>query len=466
MYNSHSQMNTIVVIASIVAACAAVFACLLSWRATGKADGDSGKLDLRLESIERAVKDAQTAVDKLQAGMDMQQKAMESLRANVNDRIDKNRGETTEVLNQFRKELTDMSQKQQENADALRGEIKKEIESFRETIESFRLAMSEGLDKMRENVDDHLERMRAGNEKKLDEMRQTVDEKLEKTLHKRIEASFGNVAKRLEDVQKGLGKMESVSDTMGDLQRVLARAPIRGRMGEEMLEDILRDTLAPDQYEKNWKADALSGESVEFAIKIPQSSGDHLWLPVDSKFPLEDYEHYARAMEEGDKEEAGKRQKKIIRSFEMSAKTIQEKYITPSAKSTEFAVMFVPNEGLYSVLVNEPGFSRKLQQQYRVTAAGPHNFHLLTSTIRVGMQLFAISEQSSEVREVLGLVKNEFEAFGKMLDKAQKHLRHANQSIDDTRTKSESMQKKLRSVETMPQQAVNDTPSLPDLDKE
>lgn len=455
-------MDIIVIVIAFVAAVCAAASAYWSRRAADKADGDSGKLDLRLESIERAVKDAQTAVDKLQAGMDMQQKAMESLRANVNDRIDKSRGETTEVLNQFRKELTDMSQKQQENADALRGAIKKEIESFRETIESFRLAMSGGLDKVRENVDGHLERMRVGNEKKLDEMRQTVDEKLESTLQKRLGESFTAVSKQLTTVHEELGKMQTLAGgmtgTMDNLQRVLTSAPLRGRMGEEMLENILHETLASDQYEKQWRVNPSGDDRVDFAIKIPKSVGEHVWLPVDSKFEIADYERYTQAVDDGDKDGAEKARKSFVKKFKNSAKTIRQKYVAPP-RTTDCAVMFVPTEGLYSVLANEPGLFKELRQQHRTLVAGPQNFYLLVSTIKTGWQFFAISERSAEVWNVLSAVKTEFGNFGEVLAKVKKHLANASQSIDNTEKISEKMQKKLSAVEA-PQQPPLMPPSL------
>lgn len=445
-------MNTIIVIASIAAVCAAVFA-FLSWRAAKSKTSDD--TSPRLDAVDTALKETKTAIDKQHGVLESQQRVMDGLRADINDQTGQSRASMTAEFAQFRKELAVMSQKQEQSTDSLRNNLNGAIETLRK-------ALSDDLNKMRESADGHLERMRKNNDEKLERMRQTVEEKLESTLQKRLGESFTAVSKQLTTVHEELGKMQTLAGgmtgTMDNLQRVLTSAPLRGRMGEEMLENILHETLASDQYEKQWRVNPSGDDRVDFAIKIPKSVGEHVWLPVDSKFEIADYERYMQAADDDDKDGAEKARKSFVRKFKNSAKTIRQKYVVPP-RTTDFAVMFVPTEGLYSVLANEPGLFKELRQEYHIAVAGPQNFYLLVSTIKTGWQFFFISERSAEVWDVLSAVKTEFGNFGEVLAKVKKHLANASQSIDNTEKISEKMQKKLSAVEA-PQQPPLAPPSL------
>lgn len=448
------------VVAAVVVVAAfggAVFG-FLAWRAArGAAMPEEAKGSLQTAAESAAA--TQSGLAELQGALAVMQKASESLRADINKQMADNREEMAKAHDNFRAELTGKFEVQQRNAEEQRREINTQMQT----------ALAQAAQKaeaLREAVGKQMDGIREGNEQKLEQMRRTVDEKLESTLQKRLGESFGAVSAQLAKVHHGLGEMQglagNMTDTMRGLSRVLTVAPIRGRMGEAFLEDILRDTLAPDQYDKDWRPDPASADRVEFAIKIPKAPGEYARLPVDSKFPLADYEQYAQAAEDGDDEAASKARKRVIANFESSAKKIQ-KYAA-SASSTDFAVMFVPTEGLYAILANEPGFFARLQQNYKIAVAGPHNFYLLLSTIKAGWQLFAISERSSEVWKVLSEVKAEFNKFGEVLHKVKTRLRKASESIDDTEKRSEKMRGKLRAVEELPTISNNPPPALPNGD--
>ncbi|MGI9337045.1 MAG: DNA recombination protein RmuC [Gammaproteobacteria bacterium] len=480
-------MNDLLVIAAAVVAVVAFAAALfafLAWRAAkGGAMPEEVKGSLQVAADSSAA--AKSGLSELQGALAVMQKALDtmnsSLRTDINNQLDAmnsslraqmadNREEMAKAHNKFRDEISSRFDTQQRNAEnaltqaaqkaeELREAVGKQMDGIRESneqkLEQMRRTVDEKLEstlqkaeKLREAVGKQMDGIREGNEQKLEQMRRTVDEKLESTLQKRLGESFGKVSERLTEVHQGLGKMQGMTDTMKVLSRVLTSPAARGKMGEEMLEGILRDTLSPEQYDKNWRPDPQSLDCVEFAIKIPKSQGEYARLPVDSKFPLADYEQYVQAAESGDDDGAQKARKRVVANFESSAKKIQ-KY-TASPASTDFAVMFVPTEGLYAVLANEPGFFARLRQNYRIAVAGPHNFYLLLSTIKTGWQLFAVGERSSEVWQVLSEVKTEFGKFGEVLQKVKTQLKNASQNIDITEKSSEKMRDKLRDVEQIP----------------
>ena len=462
-------MNDWFVIIGAVIALAAFVACgfaFLAWRAAAKGGAMIEDAKGSLQTAADSTAAAKSGLSELQGALAVMQQAFESLRADINkqmadncDYINKqmesNREEMTKAHNVFRAELSGKFEKQQRDAEEQRREINTQMK------ESLTQA-AQKAEALRDAVGKQMDGIRESNENKLEQMRKTVDEKLESTLQKRLGESFGAVSELLTKVNQDLGKMHglagNMTDTMNGLNRVLTVAPIRGRMGEELLENILRDILAPEQYDKNWRPDPHSAERVEFAIKIPKAHGEYTRLPVDSKFPIADYELYAKASEKGDDDGATKARKRVIANFESSAKNIQ-KY-TESAASTDFAVMFVPTEGLYAVLANEHGFFSRLLKNHRIIVAGPHNFYLLLSTIKAGWQLFAINERSSEVRKVLSEVKSEFGKFGEVLQKVKTHLKHASQSIDDTDKRREKVRDKLRDVEETPANINTPPPAL------
>ncbi|MCD6535130.1 MAG: DNA recombination protein RmuC [Deltaproteobacteria bacterium] len=306
------------------------------------------------------------------------------------------------------------------------------------------------FDKLRETVDRQLRSMQENNEKKLEQMRQTVDEKLQSTLEKRLGESFKLVSERLEAVQRGLGDMQSLASGVGDLKRMLTNVKARGTWGEFQLGDILGQILTPDQFARNVQPKADSSAIVEYAIRLPGvDDGSSIWLPIDAKFPQEDYLRLLDAAEIADLEAVEKSTAALIRAIQNSAKDISDKYLDPP-QTTDFALMFLPTEGLYSEVLRQPGLVEKLQQQYRVVVAGPTTLAAILNSLRMGFRTLAIEKRSSEVWTVLSAVKTEFGKFGEVLAKVKKQLDTASNTIEMTGARTRAMEKKLRNVEALP----------------
>ena len=293
--------------------------------------------------------------------------------------------------------------------------------------------------------------MRDSNEKKLEQMRTTVDEKLQSTLEKRLGESFKLVSERLEAVQRGLGDMQNLATGVGDLKRVLTNVKTRGTWGEYQIGDILEQILAPDQYEKNVQPKPNSQEIVEYAVKLPGRDDDStVWLPIDAKFPQEDYQRLLDAAEAADAEGVEKSTKDLVRAIQTAAKDISSKYLEPP-HTTDFAIMFLPTEGLYAEVLRQPGMIETLQQTHRVVVAGPTTLSAILNSLRMGFRTLAIEKRSSEVWEVLAAVKTEFGKFGDVLAKVKKQLATASNTIDSTEVRTRAMERKLKSVEQLPQ---------------
>jgi len=301
------------------------------------------------------------------------------------------------------------------------------------------------------------------NENKLEQMRKTVDEKLHETLEKRLGESFKLVGDQLQAVQKGLGEMQSLANGVGDLKRVLTNVKARGTWGEYQLEAILEQILNPDQYEKNVKPKEGSRETVEFAIKLPGMNGDQrpVWLPIDAKFPKEDYERLVDAAQVGDADLVKQATAALAREIEKCAGDIHSKYINPPV-TTDFAIMFLPTEGLYAEVLRQPGLQDMLQQKYRVVATGPTTLAALLNSLRVGFRTLAIEKRSSEVWQILAAVKTEFGKFGEVLDKIKRQVSTVSNSLDETTTRTRAMERKLRTVEELPHDQAQSLLELPD----
>jgi DNA recombination protein RmuC len=294
--------------------------------------------------------------------------------------------------------------------------------------------------------------MREANEKKLEEMRRTVDEKLQGTLEKRLGESFKLVSERLDAVHKGLGEMQTLATGVGDLKNVLTNVKVRGTWAEYQLEAILEQVLTPEQFDRNVATREGSAERVEFAIRLPgrgDDPDDCVWLPIDSKFPQEDYLRLAEAAREGDADSVAQSTKELLRSVTQSAKTISDKYLNPP-QTTDFAVLYLPTEGLYAEVLRQPGLISQLQQDHRVVVSGPTTIAALLSSLRLGFRTLAIEKQASEVWQVLAAVKTEFGKFGGVLDKVKKQLATASNTIEETQTRTRVMARKLREVEQLP----------------
>ncbi len=311
------------------------------------------------------------------------------------------------------------------------------------------------LESMRQTVETKLSELQADNTAKLEQMRATVDEKLHHTLERRFGESFRLVSEHLEQVQKGLGEMQTLAAGVGDLKRVLANVKVRGTMGEVQLESLLEQTLTRDQYRQNVATTPAGRERVDFAIWLP---GGHdrdqgIWLPVDAKFPLEDYQRLLDSEEAGDQAgmlDAGKQLEARVRQ---EARSIREKYVHPPF-TTDFAILFVPIEGLFAEILRRPGLWDALQREYRVIVTGPTTISALLNSLQMGFRTLAIEQRSSEVWILLATVKEEFGKFGDILERTQKKLQEASSTIDTAAVRSRAIERKLRSVETLPPESM------------
>ncbi|MBS1669634.1 MAG: DNA recombination protein RmuC [Bacteroidetes bacterium] len=312
------------------------------------------------------------------------------------------------------------------------------------------------LDIIRDTVEKKISQLQEGNEKKLDEMRRTVDEKLNETLEKRLGESFKQVSDRLEAVHKGLGEMQSLASSVGDLKKVMSNVKSRGILGEYQLQNLIEDLLTNEQYEKNVKTKLGSGAVVEFAIKMPHGGDTEktLWLPVDSKFPKEDYEALVEAYERGDIEGMEEYRKAFVKSIRKNAQDIKEKYIDPP-NTTEYGIMFLPYESLFGEVLRTPGLFEQLQREFKITVTGPTTLSALLNSLQMGFRTLAIEKRSSEVWDLLGAVKTEFGQFGDVLAKTKRKLIEATNVIDHSETRTRAIERKLRNVQELPQDKTN-----------
>lgn len=296
-------------------------------------------------------------------------------------------------------------------------------------------------------LDARMESLRMANDRQLTEMRRTVDEKLTESLDKRLNDSFAQVSQRLEQVYKGLGEMQSLAVGVGDLKKVLTNVKTRGIWGEMQLGSLLSSMLAPNQYDENVAVVPGSAERVEFAVRLPGKDTDVLYLPIDSKFPQEDYLRLVEASQSGDAAAAEAARKALVQHMKQEAKRIAAKYVSPP-HTTDFAVMFLPIEGLYAEVVQSPELCESLQREYRIVVAGPSTLTALLNALQMGFRTLAIEKRSSEVWSLLGAVKTDFDKFSDVLEKTRQRLVQATESIDNAFTRTRSIQRKLGSVET------------------
>lgn len=314
-------------------------------------------------------------------------------------------------------------------------------------FQTFSLENEQKLDNIRQTVSRQLNYIQEDNNKKLDEMRKTVDEKLQKTLESTMQQSFGLVNERLEQVYKGLGEMQTLAVGVGDLKKVLSNVKTRGILGEIQLGAILKEILAPEQYEENVVTKSRGSERVEFAVKLPAEDDGFIYLPIDSKFPADTYMALQNAYESADATAIDNASKLLLSTLKKEAKDIHEKYIEPPY-TTEFAIMFLPTEGLYCEAVNR-GMIEVLQRDYKVNLAGPSTMAALLNSLQMGFKTLAVQKRSAEVWKVLGSVKNEFEKFEKVIDDTQKRLEQANAELDKlVGVRTRAINRHLKAVET------------------
>lgn len=339
-----------------------------------------------------------------------------------------------------------------------REELSRTLATFSQTIStqmgSIAGVQNQQSEMLRGAVEQRLERLQQDNAAKLEQMRQTVDEKLHATLEQRLSHSFQQVSERLEQVHKGLGEMRSLAAGVGDLKKVLSNVKTRGVMGEVQLGALLEQLMTREQYETNVATRPDSRERVEFAIKLPGAGGDAgpVWLPIDAKFPLEDYERLQAAQEAGEPLSVEIAAKALEARVRLEARAISEKYLEPP-HTTDFGLLYLPFEGLYAEVLRRPGLFEQLQRDWRVTLCGPTTLSALLNSLQMGFRTLAIERRSSEVWKVLGAVKSEFGKFAEVLASTKRQLETVANSIDAAETRTRQIERKLKDVEVLPETA-------------
>jgi len=388
----------------------------------------------------KAYEDAEKTIrEELRLGRDDASKSAIGLREEVTKGIKS----ANDMLSSNLKDISQLQQKQLEH-------MTKQLKDLTE-------GNQKSLDNVRETFDSRVKELQDSNEKKLEEMRNTVDEKLHDTLEKRLGESFKLVSDRLEAVQRGLGEMQNLATGVGDLKRVLTNVKARGTWAEVQLGALLEQMLSPGQYEQNVHTKPESRQTVEYAIKLPGPKDEPdscIWLPIDSKFPQEDYLRIQEAADKAEPDAVQKACEALARSIKSSAQDIYDKYVYPP-KTTDFAIMFLATEGLYAEVLRQPALVEQIQTQFRIVIAGPTTLAAILSSLRMGFQTLAIEQRAAEVWKVLRAVKTEFGKFGGVLDKVKKQLNTASNTIDQTGVRTRAMEKALRSVEQMPEDEVS-----------
>ena len=393
----------------------------------------------------------------------------ESITTNLRDfsfdqanKLDEMKKEQKELSQKTIEQLDKITNAVQERLSAMMEQAKTDSNTSRQTIENafqgFNKTFKEGVADMNNiqkekfgQLEEKQMKLVESTEKKLEQVRETVDEKLQKTLNERLGQSFELVGKQLESVQKGLGEMQTLAQDVGGLKKVLSNVKMRGGFGEVQLSMLLENILAPDQYEPNVKLKEGSTELVEFAIKMPNKEGDRnfVWLAIDAKFPRDAYEYLQNAYDTNDVTQIEEAQKNLELTIRKMAKDICEKYINPP-NTTDFAIMFLPFEGIYAEVVRKASLLEDIQRQCKVVITGPTTLAAILNSLQMGFKTLAIQKRSSEVWNILGAVKKEFESFGGMLEKAQKNIQTASNQIDEVMGKrTRAIQRKLKSVEVL-----------------
>jgi DNA recombination protein RmuC len=393
--------------------------------------------------------------EELAAGADRTSKAlitqMTSIATVQNNQIDGFSRQLVELTAANERRLLEL----RETVDLKLREVKDDARLGREetaaALKRFVDTLGERFSEIRVTVESRLDSIQKDSAEKLEKMRATVDEKLHETLEKRLGESFKQVADRLEQVHKGLGEMQTLAADVGGLKQVLSNVKTLGLAGEMQLASLLEQALVPEQYEKNVATRPKSKDRVEFAVRLPGRDGQaQVWLPIDSKFPTTDYQMLIQAQEAGDVAGVQAAAKALEGRVRLEARSIRDKYVEPPA-TTDFAILFVPTEGLYAEILRRPGLFQQLQNEFRVTVCGPVNLIAFLNSLQMGFRTLAIEKRSSEVWEVLGAVKTEFESFGRVLANTKKQLESVANSIESAETRTRQMARKLKSVEALPE---------------
>lgn len=419
--NTVLLMSVVGVVILAVAAFAVTMNRLQGTRATG--------VELRMDGIER------------------RQQGLDSM---IRDELARSRNETGSAIRDLTGDMKNFS-------DAIVGQMTQAANLQLQQLGGFTnnlTAMSDGnekrLNEMRATVEARLKDLQTNNTEKLDKIRSIVDRELHDTLEKRIGESFRNVSERLEEVHRGLGEMRHLASSVGDLRKVLVNVKTRGTLGEIQLGHILEEILTPQQYEKNIVTRLGSGEYVEYAVKLPgkDEDGSIIWLPIDAKFPVEDFQRLLDAYELGDRDKVEEAAKRLEADIKGEAKKIRDKYIDPP-HTTDFAVMFLPAEGLYAEVLRRIGLFESIQREYHVIISGPSTLAAILNSLAMGFNTLAIERRSAEIWKVLGAVKTEFGRFADILARAQKKIDEAGKSIECASKKTRTIQRRLKNVQEL-----------------
>ncbi|UDG82054.1 DNA recombination protein RmuC [Candidatus Vallotia cooleyia] len=426
---------------------------------------DKLERDLRVELIESARvsrADAGAGVTQLQQALAAQ---LASIATVQNNQIDGFAYQLAKLTQSNAQQLDTFRLSGQQQAQHAREEQAATLKQFGDTLNQQLAMISESNDRrlteVRATLEQKLKDIEANNAAKLDEIRLIVDEKLHATLEQRLGESFKLVSARLEQVHRGLGEMQTLAAGVGDLKKVLSNVKTRGTWGEVQLQALLEQMLTSDQYAKNVATVPLSSERVEFAVRLPgwgetkQGNAQPVWLPIDAKFPREDYERLIEAQDRVDSVGLEEATRALETRVKLEAKAIADKYVSPP-HTTDFAIMFLPTEGLYAEILRRPGLTDTLQREYRITIAGPTTLTALLNSLQMGFRTLAIERRSSEVWQVLGAVKTEFGKFGNVLAKTKNQLATVTRSIELAETRTRQMHRKLIEVEALPGEQADD----------
>ena len=414
-----------------------------------------GIIVLTVMSVQLLRRDSTLLWDQAKTKIDGIERNQERLERTVKEEISRNREEAGNSSRNLREEMmnslksfNDSLLNQMQKISSLQNE---QFNTFTQQLNTLTQSNEQRLDKMRLTVEEKLKSLQEDNSQKLEKMRETVDEKLHATLEKRLGESFKLVSERLELVHKGLGEMQSLAVGVGDLKKVLSNVKTRGILGEFQLGSILEQILAPEQYAKNVATKKGSRENVEFAIILPgrDDNGAVVYLPLDSKFPVENYHTLLEAYEHGDHAALEEASKQLEATIKKCAKDIRDKYLDPP-NTTDFGIMFLPFEGLYAEVVKRTGLFETLQRDFKVIITGPTTLAAILNSLQMGFRTLAIEKRSSEVWILLSAVKTDFGKFGDILEKTQKKLQEASHTIDDAARKSRSIERKLKDVQALP----------------
>ncbi|HEX7339400.1 MAG TPA: DNA recombination protein RmuC [Rhodanobacteraceae bacterium] len=424
-----------------------------------------GDLPARLDAlkddyarVERALREEQ------RAGRGELAQSFETFRAHVQQQLADSNQQQRARIDSFDQRLGQSIERTTQALDGLRNKLSEDArkagidnhqamqrfgEQLRDSLQKLGESHLQRMHEMRATLDAQLKSLQTDNAAQLEKMRATVDEKLQSTLETRLGQSFKLVSERLEAVQRGLGEMQTLATGVGDLKRVLGNVKTRGILGEVQLGALIDQLLTPGQYEANCATVPGSNDRVEFALRMPGADADHpVWLPIDAKFPREDYERLLDAQEAADADAATAAALALERRVRDEAKTIHAKYVSPPA-TTDFAILFLPTEGLYAEVIRRPGLFEALQRDYRVTVAGPTTLTAIINALQMGFRTLAIEKRSSEVWQLLGAVKTEFGKFGTVLEKTRRQLDTVRKSIDSAEVRTRAIDRKLRGVELL-----------------